>query len=165
MIKSGKVIKVGISDLKIAKSPHVIRTSGLGSCVGIIIYDLKKQTSGLAHIMLPDSTVTRQDKINTFKYADTAIPILIERVLQTGARHSALQAKIAGGARMFQFNSGSDVMKIGARNIEAVKAHLEHANIPIIASDVGGNQGRTIEFDPSTGKLGIRTVYKEEKYI
>src|SRR5699024_12188453 len=118
MIKSGKVIKVGISDLKIAKSPHVIRTSGLGSCVGIIIYDLKKQTSGLAHIMLPDSTVTRQDKINTFKYADTAIPILIERVLQTGARHSALQAKITGGARMFQFNYGSDVIKICAINTE-----------------------------------------------
>src|SRR5699024_12868192 len=119
MIKSGKVIKVGISDVNIAKSTHVIRTSGLGSCVGIVIYDLKKQTSGLAHIMLPDSTVTRQDKLNTFKYADTAIPILIERVLQTGARHSASQAKIAGSARMFQFNSGSDIMKHTARNIEA----------------------------------------------
>src|SRR5699024_4506045 len=106
-----------------------------------------------------------QDKINTFKYADTAIPILIERVLQTGARHSALQAKIAGGARMFQFNSGSDVMKNGARIIEAVKAHSEYAIITIIASDVAGNQGRTIEIDPSTGKLGSRTVYKEEKYI
>lgn len=165
MIKNQTVIKVGISDLNIAIAPNVIRTSGLGSCVGIVVYDLPRKIAGLAHIMLPESSLTRQGKINEFKYADTAIPILIEQVTKAGAKRSALKAKIAGGASMFQFNSGSDIMKIGARNIEAVQNQLQRLDIPLIASDVGGSHGRTIVFDPITGQLLIRTVYKEEKLI
>lgn len=165
MIKTETVITVGISDLDIAQAPELIRTSGLGSCVGIVIYDLKRKVGGLSHIMLPDSSAGRQDNMNAFKYADTAIPILVKKVIQAGAIQSALRAKIAGGARMFQFASGSDIMKIGSRNIEAVKMHLKNYNIAISASDVGGNHGRTIVFDSNTGKLYIRTVYKEKKYI
>lgn len=69
-----------------------------------------------------------------------------------------MKAKIAGGAQMFQFQSTSDIMRIGPRNVEAVKAELKRFNITIIASDIGGNNGRTIEFDPETAILKIRTV-------
>lgn len=159
------VVKVGIADLNIAKAPDTIRTSGLGSCVGIIIYDLSKKIAGLAHIMLPDSSCAKQDKLNQYKYADTAIEILIEKVIAFGAREFSLQAKIAGGSQMFQFSGGSDIMRIGPRNVEAVKKKLAEVRIPIVSSDVGGNCGRTIEFDPETGMLKIRTVNKGEKYI
>lgn len=160
-----EVVKVGIADLNIAMAPHTIRTSGLGSCVGVIIYDLSNQIAGLAHVMLPDSALTKQKNLNEYKYADTAIDVLVDRLIQKKARKFALKAKIAGGAQMFQIGNGSDVMRIGPRNVEAVEKQLKLHHIPIVASDVGGNNGRTIEFDPTTGKLNIRTVNKGERVI
>lgn len=54
------VIKVGIADVKIARFPDTIRTSGLGEpCVGLVLYDKEKQTAGLVHVMLPDSTLSK----------------------------------------------------------------------------------------------------------
>lgn len=159
------VIKVGIADLNVIEAPNKIRTSGLGSCVGVVIYDNFKKVAGLAHVMLPNSSLTKQTNFNKYKYADTAIDSLINQLIDLGARKSQLKAKIAGGAQMFQFESGSDIMRIGPRNINAVKERLRKHHIPIISSDIGGSQGRTIEFDPLTSKLKIRTVNKGEKYI
>ncbi|WP_284139974.1 MULTISPECIES: chemotaxis protein CheD [unclassified Virgibacillus] len=165
MNKMQTVIKVGIADLNIVKAPDTIRTSGLGSCVGAVIYDLPKKIAGMAHVMLPDSSLNKQSNLNESKYADTAIPKLIELLVENGARKSSLQAKLAGGAQMFQLSVSSDTMRIGPRNVEAVERQLEIFRIPIIASDVGGNCGRTIEFEPETGKLKIKTVNKGETYI
>ncbi|MGM8364114.1 chemotaxis protein CheD [Virgibacillus sp. W0181] len=159
------VVKVGISDLKIVQAPNTIRTSGLGSCVGAVVYDLSKKVAGLAHIMLPDAALTREGKFNKYKYANTSLDILVTMLIDNGARNHALKAKIAGGAQMFQFSSNSDVMRIGPRNVDAVEKKLTELNIPVIAADVGGNKGRTIEFDPATGKLKIRTIKQGETII
>ncbi|RSK27050.1 chemotaxis protein CheD [Bacillus sp. HMF5848] len=153
-----QIVKVGIADMNIVKGQDVIRTSGLGSCVGVIIYDLQQQIAGLAHIMLPNSTLAREERFNTAKYADTATDELISRLLQAGAKRINLKAKIAGGAQMFQFASKNDMMRIGPRNVEAVIERLAYNRISLLAKDVGGSSGRTIEFTPSTGKLTIRTV-------
>lgn len=165
MIKTSDIIKVGIADLNIVKAPQTIRTSGLGSCVGAVVYDSTKNIGGLAHVMLPDSSLAKEMNRNNYKYADTAIVCLIEMLLKNGARKYALKAKIAGGAQMFQFASDSESMRIGPRNSEAIKVALKDYNIPIIASDIGGNNGRTIEFNPQTDELHVRTVYKDEKII
>ncbi|MFD1360360.1 chemotaxis protein CheD [Lentibacillus salinarum] len=161
----GKLVKVGIADLKIVKSPDRIKTSGLGSCIGVVLYDLSKQVAGLAHIMLPDSSLARQANKNEYKYADTAIDKLIEKLCSNGARKYALKAKLAGGAQMFEFASNHDLIRIGARNVQAVQKKLSEHNIIPEAMDVGGNCGRTIEFDPATGTLTIRTVYEGESII
>lgn len=158
MNQTVNVIKVGIADMNVVKSPDSIRTSGLGSCVGVVIFDQQREIAGLAHIMLPDSSLGKAGTINIAKYADTAVEELIGQVEKMGGRKYALQAKIAGGAQMFQFTSGSDIMRIGPRNVEAVKKQLERFRIDIISEDVGGNSGRTIEFYPSTSLLSIRTV-------
>lgn len=165
MFKVDNVVKVGIADLNTTSGEILIRTSGLGSCVGVVVYDLVKQIAGLAHVMLPDSNLTKQIDFNKHKYADTAIDDLIVKLEGLGARKFALKAKIAGGAQMFQMSGHSDVMRIGPRNVEAVKKKLNSLRIPIVASDVGGNRGRTIEFCPTTGKLKIRTVNAGETYI
>lgn len=158
------VVKVGIADLNIVKAPNVIRTSGLGSCVGIVIYDSPKDIAGLGHVMLPDSATVKK-KTNDYKYADTAIDRLIEKLVRYGARQMALKAKIAGGAQMFSFASDSDVMRIGPRNVEAVKQKLDEYEIPLVSADIGGNSGRTIEFDPLTEELKIRTISQGETII
>ncbi|WLV25784.1 chemotaxis protein CheD [Aciduricibacillus chroicocephali] len=165
MSSTKQVVKVGIADLNITTAPHSIRTSGLGSCVGCVIYDPVRKIAGLAHIMLPDSSLSRQTKMNDFKYADTALPILVDQLVSAGARKTALKAKIAGGAQMFKFNSQSDMMRIGPRNTEAVICELKKMGIPLIASDTGGNCGRTIEFFAETGDLHIRTVSKGESIL
>src|SRR5699024_12495837 len=78
---------------------------------------------------------------------------------------SRLKAKLAGGAQMFQHHHSTDIMRIGPRNIEAVQERLKTHQIPITAKDVGGTSGRTIEFDPLTNQLKIRTVNKGEVFI
>lgn len=165
MIETGIVVRVGIADMNIVAAPNTIRTSGLGSCVGIVIYDASKKIAGLAHIMLPDSNLAKADNMNLAKYADLAIEDLYKKIIQIGGRAHALRAKIAGGAQMFQFQTGSDIMRIGPRNVEAVQTELKRLHIPLVASDVGGNSGRTIEFDPHTTMLKIRTVNQGIKEI
>jgi chemotaxis protein CheD len=159
------VVKVGISDLKVIKSPSTIRTSGLGSCVGVVLYDQSVQVAGLAHVMLPDSSLSKVGGMNIAKYADTAVKELIDQLIKSGARLGCIKAKLAGGAQMFQFTTSNDIMRIGPRNVEAVKKELQEHRIPILAEDVGGNSGRTIEFDPKTCMLEIRTVNKEIQFI
>lgn len=161
----GNIVNVGIADLEIVQAPNKIRTLGLGSCVGVVIYDYHHKVAGLSHIMLPDSALTNQIHVNKLKYVDTAIPILIEKLHSLGAKKYALKAKIAGGAQMFQIESNAESMRIGPRNVKAVQEKLHDFNIPIISMDVGGKRGRTIEFDPETGMLEVRTVYKGTEFI
>lgn len=159
------IIKVGIADMNVVQSPNLIRTSGLGSCVGVVIYDAYKEIAGLVHVMLPDSSLAKADSINIAKYADTGIEELINRLTKIGARLINLKAKIAGGAQMFQFSTQNEMMRIGPRNVDAVKKELQRFRIPIMAEDVGGSSGRTIEFNPSTRMLNIRTVNQGVKDI
>ncbi|MDX8046961.1 chemotaxis protein CheD [Gracilibacillus sp. S3-1-1] len=150
------VEKVGIADLKVTKIPNLLKTSGLGSCVGVVIYE--QSIAGLAHVMLPDSTTSSKGITNPMKYADTAIDLLLDQLLSEGTRKSRLKAKIAGGAHMFSFQSNNNMLKIGERNVEAVLNKLKEHNIPVIAQDVGGDKGRTIEFNIYTSMLEVRTV-------
>ncbi|HWL23644.1 MAG TPA: chemotaxis protein CheD [Ureibacillus sp.] len=158
MISTKNVVKVGIAQLDIVKSPDTIRTSGLGSCVGVVLYDETKKIAGLVHVMLPDSSLGKTSTMNLAKFADTGIEALIERLKLEGIQPYRLKAKIAGGAQMFQFTTDKDTMRIGPRNVEAVKAELKKCGIPLVAEDTGGNSGRTIEFNPETCLLNIRTV-------
>ncbi|WP_339063285.1 chemotaxis protein CheD [Tepidibacillus marianensis] len=154
------VIKVGMADLNVVTSPDRIRTTGLGSCVGITLFDSVNHIGGMAHIMLPSSDMVKVGNINHAKYADTAIPLLLEQMIKLGARKGLITAKIAGGAQMFQFQSQNDMMRIGPRNVEATKDVLKKVGITIIGEDTGGNFGRTIEFDTVSGILYIKTANK-----
>jgi len=141
----------------VCKAPDSLTTLGLGSCVGIAIYDKRTKIAGLAHIMLPSSKEIRNNA-NKAKFADTALDILIGELEKMGVRKSQLQAKIAGGAQMFSFNTNNDVLKVGQRNVIATKKKLKELGIRIVAEDTGGNYGRTIELDPTTGDLLIKTI-------
>lgn len=152
-----ELIKVGMADMNTAYSPGILTTLGLGSCVGICLYDTYTKISGLVHIMLPCSTQIKNNS-NLAKFADTGIVKLMEDMILMGARRSKLVSKIAGGAQMFNFNDASDIMRIGVRNVTASKETLKSLNIPIIAEDTGGNFGRTIELYSETGMLLIKTI-------
>lgn len=152
------IIKVGMADLKVVKEPDILTTLGLGSCVGIALYDRVTKIGGLAHIMLPSSIQIKNNQ-NKAKFADTAIEMLVDEMIKQGASQGRLSAKISGGSQMFSFGSnGSDLMKIGYRNTIATKEMLNKLNIPILAEDTGGNHGRTIEFYTVNGDLLVKTI-------
>ncbi|PAE16428.1 chemotaxis protein CheD [Virgibacillus sp. 7505] len=160
-----EILHVGIADAKIASYPQHLRTAGLGSCVGVVVYDKQRGIAGLAHVMLPDSSLAKQTQMNRNKYADTAMDDLIANLLRQGGSRSRFKAKLAGGAQMFSFMSSDEKMRIGPRNIEAVEQKLREYRIPIESKDVGGSNGRTIEFNTDTCGLRIKTVSKEEEII
>lgn len=164
-MNSIEIIKVGMAELSVSTAPAILKTTGLGSCVGVCIYDSLKKIGGMAHIMLPSSKNSRHTTTVIGKYSDTAIEELLANLEKMGVRKNNLVAKIAGGAQMFSFAGGSEIMKIGQRNIEAVREDLKRHNIKIVAEDVGGNTGRTIEFDLTTGNLSVRTINQGIKII
>jgi chemotaxis protein CheD len=141
---------IGIGEYVAAKNPQILVTLGLGSCVGVCLIDKKAGVGGLIHVMLPDSGGKNVSKPG--KYAD---------MKGLGATSGNLEAKIAGGAAMFQ-KKGS-TMEVGKRNVEAVKKILAKFKVRIRADDTGGNRARSIEFNISTGILNVRKVGGGEK--
>jgi chemotaxis protein CheD len=159
-----EVIRVGMADLKVACHPSILTTLGLGSCIGITLYDSKKKIIGMAHIMLPSSKIATANT-NRAKFADTGIVDLLEKMTALGAERKEIVSKIAGGAQMFNFAGSNETLKIGARNSEAVKQVLNELRIPIVAEDIGGNHGRTIEISSEDGKLMVKTIGYGIKYL
>lgn len=157
--------QLGIADLVVTKPPAVLVTLGLGSCIGLVIYDQISRITGMVHIMLPDSREAKNIP-KPGKFADTAVPLLIEELLKLGANKAQLRAKMAGGAQMFAMpGKESPMFSVGARNVEATTKLLTGVGIRIVASDTGGNKGRTVEFNTDTMKFTVKTLGSGEKEI
>ena len=159
-----RIITVKMAEQKVASSPDVLITYGLGSCVGVTIYDKDKKIGGLAHIMLPSGPSNR-DIANRSKYADTAIIDMLKDLLDKGGSIMKFEAKVFGGAKMFSVSSNNDMMDIGARNVQSVIKLLGNQGVQISARDTGNNYGRTIEFDLETGLVKVSSVSMGEKVI
>jgi len=157
------VLIVGMADLKFAKAPDTLTTLGLGSCVGITLFDKKNKIGGMAHCMLP--TYKGFEGQNKAKFVDSAVVELLEKMTKIGASKVGLVAKIAGGAHMFGKSQNNDLLKIGERNAAAGLAILKQLSIPVTANDTGGTHGRTIELNLETGALSIKTVGLGTKFI
>lgn len=160
----GELIKVGMADLKVGRAPDTLTTLGLGSCIGLTLYDPVSKIGGLVHYMLPDSTKLKNNT-NIAKFGDTGIRELLKQVLALGANQRRLVSKIAGGACMFEMSGTSAMGRVGDRNAEAAKVVLKELGIPLIAEDTGLNYGRTVELDCETGNFLIKAVGKDPKII
>lgn len=160
------VVNVGVAEYFVTHNPHVLVSYGLGSCVGVALYDERRKIGGLAHIMLPDSkAMSKPGKPG--RYADTAIRAMVEEMEKLGSRRRDIKAKIAGGACMFTIPGATNPknvpgpavgMQIGGRNIEAAKKVLRELKIPLVAEDTGGNYGRTMRFNVSDGSVVINSI-------
>jgi chemotaxis protein CheD len=162
MAMSNEVV-VSVGSYKVSKNPSILTCIGLGSCLAIALYDRKRRIGGLTHSMLPQYKDGR-DRSNPAKYVDTSIFLMVDDLVQLGSNKSALNAKIVGGSQMFQFQH-QGILDIGKRNIKIAKETLKEEGIPIVASDVGGNKGRTITFKMKTGKINISINGKPIKCI
>lgn len=150
---------VGVADFAITDGGARLVTSGLGSCVAVGLTD-GTTAAGLIHVMLPAAEDRAVE--NPAKFADTGIVLLVEQLEEAGASADDLTAKIAGGSEMITF--ASQERSIGARNAEAVRGVLESADIPLVAEDIGGGEGRTVEFGLS-GEFTIKTARAGQRVI
>ena len=150
-----QVVKVKIADYGVLKEEGYLMTIGLGSCVGIALYDPLYKVAGLAHILLPDSRMFAK-KENLAKFADTAIPLLLMAMKKAGASPSSIKARVAGGSSLFEHTCAE--LSIGKRNSESVLRVLGELNIPIAGSDLGGKKGRTMQVCAATGNVTVVPV-------
>ncbi len=152
--------QVGMGEFKIGTHPDLLSSRGLGSCVGVALYNLDRKRGGLLHVMLPDSASAKQTS-NLGKFADTGIDLLVKELRLNGIKKEEVTAKIAGGADMFpnlQTSHQKRMINIGEKNAQAVKEKLKELGIRIAAEDLGGNKGRTVTINLETGAYEIRTV-------
>lgn len=160
------IINVGMGEIKISNSSGtVIVAPGLGSCIGLSLHDPINKIGGMAHIVLPDSTNVNKTVSLPGKYADLAIPEILDQMAKMGADKNKLIIKIAGGAQMFSFEKGGNVLNIGMRNAIAVKAMLNKQGLTIRSNDTGGNKGRTVRLDIATGKVFVKIIGQQEVEI
>jgi len=153
-----------MAELVIGRRDDKLQALGLGSCIGLILYDQTQHIGGLVHIMLPDSQISRDGNPILSKYADTAVPELFRQMLDAGCQGHRLKAIMAGGAEMFVFaGKNSPRLAVGQRNCMAVREQLEQLKLKPVAADVGGNYGRTLEMDlnslEATVKIAGKTPY------
>jgi chemotaxis protein CheD len=121
----------------------ILACIGLGSCIGLTLVDRLAGIAALAHIMLPTSSGRAGAEIpQPNKFADLAVPALVDLAVDAGASRTRLEAALVGGAAMFQFGGGGQ--DIGARTEAAVSSLLVRLRIPIRATATGGAKGRTV---------------------
>jgi chemotaxis protein CheD len=152
-----RIFTIGVAEQRVASAPDKIVTLGLGSCIGLVLYDSVAKIGGMVHIMLP-TAAAHSAVTNRFKFADTAIVDMIGLMVKAGASRARLRAKIAGGAHMFKTTGTIDIMNVGQRNIAMCHKILGENRIVLDGEDTGGSSGRSIEFCCESCTLSIRTV-------
>lgn len=160
------MIHVGLGEIRFAVKPETLKTIGLGSCVGLVVYGEFSGIAGMAHVMLPDSSLAGVKAFLPGKFADTAVAGLVHDLHNRyGLDAGLLKAKIAGGAEMFRSSRPQALAGIGRRNVLAVKEHLNRFRIPLVAEQTGEHFGRTIEFFTESGRLVIHSIQRGETVI
>jgi chemotaxis protein CheD len=157
-------LRVGISEFRVARAPTVLTTYGLGSCLGVILDDRPKCLGGMAHTLLPTPRPGVQE-VRLAKFVDAAIRLMVDELVSQGASRGGLTARLVGGANMFEPLYAPSEDSIGARNVRMARATLLALEIPLLAEDVGGSHGRTVEFDLTTGQVLVRSVHGDDTIL
>jgi chemotaxis protein CheD len=138
-------IAVRMGEIAVSANPaDVLVSLGLGSCIGLALVDPRRGIAGLAHIMLPEALAGGGP---VGKFADLAVPALVEQTIALGTSRPMLKAVLVGGAQMFSLGS-SGALDIGVRNDAAVREALRQERITVAAAETGGANGRTIRVIP-----------------
>lgn len=159
------IITINVAEMAIGRSSDHIRTSSIGSCIVVVLYDPIAKVGGMAHIMLPsrrqreggdNENQSATDSEAPAKYVDEGIDRLLREIEEAGGERERIEAKLIGGARMFRILGGT-LGQIGDQNIEKSKKHLEELDIPVKSDDTGGTMGRVADLDCETGLVEIIT--------
>lgn len=154
---------VGVSDYVVAADGETLVAYGLGACVAVALYDPESSVGALCHSMLPQEPTGGGA---TGKYVDAAIEAMLQEMVSVGAGYGSVHARIVGGADVFAFAELADrAGEAGARNVQAARATLDRLGVEVVGDAVGGDHGRTAEFNTETGEVRVVTATKEEGVI
>ena len=156
-------VRVKVADYAVATN-GLLSTIGLGSCVAIVLYDAEAAIGGLAHVLLPSESMSR-DRSNPAKFPSTVVPLVVDEMRRLGAELRRMRAKIVGGASMFGNLMGTGGINIGERNVVAVRAALERAGIPLVADDTGSDYGRSVFFFLDDGRVEVRSLRRGSRVL
>ncbi len=155
-------IKVRIADLKVGKAPDIIVTTGLGSCVAVVLYDKKNKVGGMIHFMLPE-VIGPESRFNPARFAETGIPLLIDRIEAIGGNKSNLKSYIVGGATMFANLIFPGYESIGERNVKKAIDILNQQGIEVNPLETGGDYGRSVRIYLEEGKIVVSSIVNGKK--
>ncbi|MDT8422053.1 MAG: chemotaxis protein CheD [Desulfuromonadales bacterium] len=153
--------RVSIGQARIDRAPAILKASGLGSCIAVSLYDPQTGIGGMGHMLLPcrpENNLLGSE----CKYVDAGISRMVDELLRAGAARERLQAKISGGANMFETSYQTLINSIGARNAKSARETLAGLSIPLLGEEVGGNRGRTVEFDLASGNMMVYCALDDE---
>jgi chemotaxis protein CheD len=156
-----QILSVGLGEAVVSRDPQVVLVAyGLGSCLGVAMYDPVARVAGLLHAVLPTHQNGYQGggEGSVFKYVDSGIYTLLTAMEEVGAQRSRLIIKLAGGANMLVSTAFSHIFEIGTRNVQSAYQVLESLHLRVAAAEVGGNAGRTIRLYVSNGRLTVRKI-------
>ncbi len=155
-------IAVGLAEIKISRDPQdVLVAFGLGSCIGVGVYDPVIRLGGMLHAVLPSSANSRDD--NLAKYVDTGIVSLLDQLTKQGLNKTRMIVKMAGGANMLNVGLKTPSFDIGTRNIEMAKLTFHNLGIRLVSEEVGGQIGRTVRLYVGNGNMTIRMMGGKER--
>lgn len=145
---------VGVSEYEVVGDGTTLVAYGLGACVGLAVYDPENAVGGLAHAMLP----RRDDGDGTSdgKYVDAAIESMLRDAVSAGASYGAVEGYVVGGSDLLDLKQLP--REVSQNNVAAARETFADLGVPVEGTDVGGNRGRTVEFDVETGRLGVITA-------
>jgi chemotaxis protein CheD len=129
----------------------------LGSCAGVCLYDRRQAIGGATHYMLPQWAGPGTPST---RYGDVALDVLLKQFQEHGSGPKDLEAKIFGGACMFEVfraENGSDD-HIGSRNVNMALQTFSRLGIVIAARDTGGENGRKIKMQSDTGSVAVSVI-------
>jgi chemotaxis protein CheD len=140
-----KKIHIIQGEFHVASESNVVLSTVLGSCVAACMRDPEAKVGGMNHFLLPGAQSAKP--LESERYGAYLMELLINGLLQRGARRDRIEAKIFGGARMVD-----GLSDIGAQNGVFAKEFLKNEGIRIIAENLGGRHGRRLEYYPLSGR-------------
>lgn len=145
-----RVVQVPIGGLAVASPPRVLTTL-LGSCVGMVVQDLRHHVAVVAHVVRAQGNSVG---MGPAYFANLAAPRARDLAIQNGADPRQLVVRIAGGARM-----GHGSLGIGERNVEAVR-EATYALGMVFGGQLESpaDSGCVLFADPASGKVLVRAI-------
>lgn len=130
---------------------------GLGSCVAVVLVAPVRKAAALAHVVLPTVSMAAGREAPNGKFADTAVPGLIDGLKGLGVATGDTYAILVGGATMFGHTHSSKLAGVGDRNIEAARRELAKLGIGVASEDVGGTIGRSVHVSVADLEVAVRS--------
>lgn len=155
----GRTLHIGQGEHQVSSEAGVAITTILGSCIAACIRDPVAGVGGMNHFLLPEGDAAADSDAGR-RYGVNAMERLINSLLVAGARRERLEAKLFGGASMFD-----RLRNIGADNAAFAHRFLSAEGIAVVGGDTGGDKARRIRYWPTTGQAQQKLLSDNEPVV